>query len=183
MTARPSAPTTLNAVAAATADGLATCTSWSPAADCRRAARRPPRSPASPRCCWPTTRPTTNWLAENLAPLLVKLAPSYSHSCWPPTTRRQELDAARRGAARRDADLRHRRSSRPTPSCGRSMPATRWRRCSRATRSRSSRSAPPPSRPAAGGGSAAIETDRRRRRRRASRRSSAPSCRRASGPS
>ena len=43
---------------------------------------------------------------------------------------RQERPAARRRAARRGADLRHRRGRRrPTPSSGRSTPATRWQPC------------------------------------------------------
>ena len=48
-------------------------------------------------------------LAENLAPLLVELAQDYSHLLAPATTCGQELDAAGRGAARRDADFRHQR--------------------------------------------------------------------------
>src|SRR5437879_2194686 len=35
------------------------CTSWSPGVGAGRWPRRRRRSPASPRCCWPTTRPTT----------------------------------------------------------------------------------------------------------------------------
>ena len=66
------------------------------------------------------------FVAENMAALIVPLAPQYTHIVAPATDVRQELHAARRGAARRAADLRHqRRRSRPIPSCGRSTPAMR----------------------------------------------------------
>jgi hypothetical protein len=68
---------------------------------------------------------------------------------------RQEHHAARRSPARRDADLRHHRRDR-RPSSGRSMPATRFRRCSRPMPRRSSPCAPRASRPPA-------KADRRRR--------------------
>jgi electron transfer flavoprotein alpha subunit len=45
-------------------------------------------------------------LAEPVADLIVSLAGDYSHIAAPATTRRQERPAARRGAARRDGDLR-----------------------------------------------------------------------------
>jgi electron transfer flavoprotein alpha subunit len=49
----------------------------------------------------------------------------------PATSVGQELRPAHRRQAGRGADLRdHRGGQRPTPSCGRSMPATRWRRSS-----------------------------------------------------
>ena len=78
---------------------------------------------------------------------------------------------------------RRSRSCRPTPSCGRSMPATPWRRCRPPTRSRSSPSARPTSRrppAAARRRSRQIGGDRRRR---TFRPMSAPSSPRASGPS
>ena len=60
--------------------------------------------------------------------------------------------------ARRRPDLRrHQGRRRPTPSCGRSTPATRSRPCRPPTRSRSSPSARPPSRRRPTGGSAPIE--------------------------
>ncbi len=40
---------------------------------------RPPRSRASPRCCRRSDAAYANWLAEDIAPLVVKLAPNYSH--------------------------------------------------------------------------------------------------------
>ena len=75
-----------------------------------------------------------NWLAEDVAPLVVKLAPSYSHIVMAADSRRQEPRAARRRAARRRArsPSDHGRR-RPTPSCGRSMPATPWPPCRSAT--------------------------------------------------
>ncbi len=104
------------------------------------------RSPASPRCCSPTMP-----LMAMASPRTGAAARQARGRLQPRAGRRddvrQEPDAARRGAARRDADLRdHMRSSPPTRSCGRSMPATRWRPCSRRTRSRSSPCAAPPSR-------------------------------------
>ena len=68
----------------------------------------------------------------------------------------QERHAAGRGAARRDADFRdHQGGRRRIPSSGRSMPATRSRRCARPTPRRSSRCAPPRSQATGEGGARA----------------------------
>jgi electron transfer flavoprotein alpha subunit len=58
-----------------------------------------------------------NALAENLAKLIVSLAPNYSHVLAADHRERQERDAARRRVARRAADLGDQQRSRaPTPS-------------------------------------------------------------------
>ncbi len=91
----------------------ATSTSSSPGSERRRAPRRPRRrSPASPRCCTPTRRTSPSPVAENVAATVVALAKAggYSARARAGHRLRQERHAARRGAARRRADLRdHRR--------------------------------------------------------------------------
>ncbi len=73
-------------------------------------------------------------IAEALAATVLALMANYDAMLVPATSVGQELRPARGGQARRRADLRdHRGGRRPTPSCGRSTPATRWRRSSRPT--------------------------------------------------
>ena len=52
---------------------------WSPAPTPARPPSRPPPSRAWPRCCDAEDAAYANWLAEDVAPLVVKLAPNYSH--------------------------------------------------------------------------------------------------------
>ena len=87
-----------------------------------------------------------NWLAEDVAPLVVKLAPNYSHVVMAADSVGKNL--APRVAALLDvAQVSEAiKVEAPTPSCGRSMPATPWRPCRPPTRSRSSPSARPTSR-------------------------------------
>ena len=72
-----------------------------------RSPRPPRRSPASARSMSPTMRPMRHGLAENVAPLVAgadgrpRRLPRARHH------HRQEYRAARRRAARRDADFRH----------------------------------------------------------------------------
>ena len=99
-----------------------------------RPRRRRRRSPAWRRCCTSTRRISRSPTAENLAAQVARVVAGRRLLARPRAgdRLRQERDAARRGAARRRADLRHhRRRSRPTRSCGRSMRATCSRRCSR----------------------------------------------------
>ena len=181
-------PATLNAVAAAAEiakAGGGDVHILVAGKDCRAAAEAAAKIAGVAKVLLADDAAYEHGLAENVAPLAGQARAAVIRICWPPaTTLRQELDAAGRRAARRDADLRHQRaSSRPTPSCGRSMPATRWRRCSRRTRSRSSPCAAPRfrrSRPS--GGSAAVEAVERHRLGRALANSSAPNCRNPSGP-
>ncbi len=74
--------------------------------------RPPPSSTASPRCCWRTAPAYEHQLAEPLAALIVSLAGNYDAHRRAGDHRRQELDAACRGAARRDADLRNHQGDR-----------------------------------------------------------------------
>ena len=76
--------------------------------DCRAAAEAGrARSPASPRCCSPTTPSLEHALAEDLAALVVPLRQELQPRARAGDHVRQEFHAARRGAARRGADLRH----------------------------------------------------------------------------
>ena len=52
---------------------------WSPAPTPARPPSRPPPSRAWPRCSHAEDAAYANWLAEDVAPLVVKLAPNYSH--------------------------------------------------------------------------------------------------------
>ena len=72
-----------------------------------RPPRRPPSSTASPRCCSPTTPLYAHSWPSRLAALIVSLAGGYDAIVRAGDHERQERHAARRGAARRDADLRH----------------------------------------------------------------------------
>ena len=82
-------------------------------------------------------------LAEPLAALLVSLAGHHDHLFAAATATGKNVMP--RVAALLDVQPISDISAwwTPTPSCARSMPATRWRRCSRPTRRRSSPSAPP----------------------------------------
>ena len=133
----------------------------------RRTRPRPRRrSPASPKCCMADAPHLGEFLAENVAALmLVRWRRATRHILAPATVERQERDAARRGAARRAADLRHhRRSKAPTRSCARSTPATRSPRCKSkdAIKVITVRTTAFDAVPATGG-SAAVETRARRR--------------------
>jgi electron transfer flavoprotein alpha subunit len=67
-------------------------------------------------------------LAENVAALLVSLAKGYSHILAPRRPVARTSCRAPRRCSIASRSRKSSRSSRPTPSCGRSTPATRWRR-------------------------------------------------------
>ncbi len=125
----------------------ATCMCWSPARAPRPPPRPPPSFPASRRCCSPTAPNYEHTLAEPLAALIVSLAGGYD-------TIIARGDHLGKNVMPRVAALLDvmqvseiiEVASAPTPSSGRSMPATPSRPCSRPTPRRSSPCAPPPSR-------------------------------------
>ena len=103
-------PATLNALAAASEIAGGDVDVLVAGKDCRAVAEAArARSPASRKVLLADDAAYEHGLAENLAPLLVKLAEQLQPSAGAGDDRRQEPDAARRGAARRDADLRHQR--------------------------------------------------------------------------
>ena len=108
MTTRRSSPRrSMPLTAAQQSAAMSMC--WSRARIAAAPRRRRRRSPASPKCCWPTMPPMPTLLAEEVAALLVELAPAYTPSPGAGDHQRQEHHAARRRAARCRADLRHRR--------------------------------------------------------------------------
>ncbi len=75
-------------------------------------------------------------LAETVAPLVQKLASGYSHVLATATTFGKNFMPRVAACSMSRRSRRSNPSFRPTPSCGRSMPATRWRRSNRRMRSR-----------------------------------------------
>ena len=120
--------------------------SWSPARIAAPPPRPPPQIAGVAKVLLAEDAAYAHGLAENVAPLVVKLAAELHASAGAGDHRRQELDAARRRPARRGADLRHQRGRLARHLRAADLCRQRdGRPCSRRTRSRSSPCAAPPS--------------------------------------
>ena len=121
----------------------------------RQGGRR--RSPGVAKVLLADDAAYAHWLAENVAPLVVKLAPAYSHSSWPPTTRRQEPRCRASPRCSTCADLRHQQIVSPDTFVRPIYAGNALATVQSTDKIKVITVRRPTSRPRAGGGSAAIE--------------------------